>query len=304
MTSNPYTVTILNARYGGTYEGGQWVALPCDSFMVPYAAVGGDTECSEFFCDPQMPIGAGGTPQEAADRLSKEWVRWSEANGEWCPSSDWRWLSDTPHWKSIVARAETGLASTLPAAVLATIGASPYLSSACGSAVRLEYAASGGSLPIRPSNDLHRRCRLKQEFTAEPCVCPCHKTKDEGSSSPGQMNGVRPKVAWIDEVQSFGASGELQPLASAENLVPGEEDFSVEDLGRVLLDLDRCQHGRHAKDNCYGCPGEWSTGNLVLPPGTLVGHDLYGGEIRVPEDPKDFQVAQAWQVNPRGQRRR
>lgn len=29
-------------------------------------------------------------------------------------------------------------------------------------------------------------------------------------------------------------------------------------------DLDRCEHGRHSIDNCFGCPGGWSTGNLFL----------------------------------------
>lgn len=32
-------------------------------------------------------------------------------------------------------------------------------------------------------------------------------------------------------------------------------------------DLDRCAHGRHSIDPCYGCPGGWSTGNQFLIPG-------------------------------------
>lgn len=64
-------------------------------------------------------------------------------------------------------------------------------------------------------------------------------------------------------------------------------------------DLDRCEHGRHSRDNCLGCPGGWSTGNLYLAwpftglksPGASVriGTD-YGGNpimvtpIEVPED--------------------
>lgn len=57
----------------------------------------------------------------------------------------------------------------------------------------------------------------------------------------------------------------------------------VRDLSRwSLSDLDRCEHGRHLADTCWGCPGGWSTGNLCLEPGTLIGHALSGVEIRVP----------------------
>lgn len=49
-------------------------------------------------------------------------------------------------------------------------------------------------------------------------------------------------------------------------------------------DLDRCEHGRHVKDPCFGCPGGWSTGNLLVKPGTMIGHTLYGEPIRVLPD--------------------
>jgi hypothetical protein len=29
-------------------------------------------------------------------------------------------------------------------------------------------------------------------------------------------------------------------------------------------DLDRCEHGRHSIDHCFGCPGGQSTGNVFL----------------------------------------
>ena len=46
------------------------------------------------------------------------------------------------------------------------------------------------------------------------------------------------------------------PSASLQR--PGNRrDWSPEDL-------DRCEHGRHSTDNCFGCPGGWSTGNLFL----------------------------------------
>lgn len=46
-------------------------------------------------------------------------------------------------------------------------------------------------------------------------------------------------------------------------------------------DLDRCQHGRHRKDPCFGCPGGQSTGNLCLEEGQVLGHNVYGVPIVV-----------------------
>lgn len=66
-------------------------------------------------------------------------------------------------------------------------------------------------------------------------------------------------------------------------------------LAEVLLDLDRCEHGRHSKDPCSDCPEGWSTGNLLLPPGTVIGTGLHGGKIVVP--PADQRInPQAWRV--------
>ena len=50
-----------------------------------------------------------------------------------------------------------------------------------------------------------------------------------------------------------------------------------------LAALDRCIHGRHRADNCYGCPDGWSAGNLFLSPGQRVGTTLYGDPIIVPD---------------------
>jgi hypothetical protein len=44
-------------------------------------------------------------------------------------------------------------------------------------------------------------------------------------------------------------------------------------------DLDRCEHGRHSIDNCFSCPGGWSTGNLFLARiAVLEDHDYGSGE--------------------------
>lgn len=45
----------------------------------------------------------------------------------------------------------------------------------------------------------------------------------------------------------------------------------------TLSALDRCEHGRHAQDSCFSCPGGQSAGNLFLQPGQRIGTN-YGGE--------------------------
>lgn len=52
---------------------------------------------------------------------------------------------------------------------------------------------------------------------------------------------------------------------------------------RLVADLSRCQHGRHRGDVCSACGGS-SVGNTLLPPGTVVGHDISGRPYVVPED--------------------
>lgn len=48
-----------------------------------------------------------------------------------------------------------------------------------------------------------------------------------------------------------------------------------------LADLDRCEHGRHAVDNCLSCPDGWSTGNGYLEPNQRIGTTLGGEPITV-----------------------
>lgn len=57
-------------------------------------------------------------------------------------------------------------------------------------------------------------------------------------------------------------------------------------LAQILMDLDRCEHGRHAADRCLDCPDGQSTGNLLMPPGTRIGTGLRGQPIVVPPTDK------------------
>lgn len=65
---------------------------------------------------------------------------------------------------------------------------------------------------------------------------------------------------------------------------------------RLLQDLDRCEHGRHSIDSCFDCPDGQSAGNLVLKPGTLVGHTVHGAKIVVPLTLEERTDPRAWIV--------
>lgn len=63
--------TVFRSRYGGVYEGGEWVAVPCypgDSRLDP--AMDEDLTCQEFFMNPPVLVGAGRTPDEAITKLT------------------------------------------------------------------------------------------------------------------------------------------------------------------------------------------------------------------------------------------
>jgi hypothetical protein len=51
----------------------------------------------------------------------------------------------------------------------------------------------------------------------------------------------------------------------------------------VLADLDRCEHGRHCGNACFGCPEGVSPGNPHMQPGQVIGYGLDGIEIVVPD---------------------
>lgn len=62
---------------------------------------------------------------------------------------------------------------------------------------------------------------------------------------------------------------------------PSPQDRVNSKFARLLMDLHRCEHGRHEGDDCLDCGGR-STGNLLLQPGSVIGHTVHGLEIAVP----------------------
>ncbi len=81
------------------------------------------------------------------------------------------------------------------------------------------------------------------------------------------------------------------------------------DLAKILMDLDRCPHGRHAGDTCAGwvpgnimsgCVGGKSLGNPFMPaPGERIGTDLYGRPYVMPAGAPTQSTAEPSSWRPR-----
>lgn len=104
-------------------------------------------------------------------------------------------------------------------------------------------------------------------------------------SEPGTFYPCAPDVFARDYVEATAAA-------------PAEGDLTARALAAVLLDLDRCEHGRHSLDPCHSCPDGKSTGNKLMPPGRAIGHTVHGDRIWVPpadqrHDPKAWRIAPA-----------
>lgn len=70
-----FPIIIVQSRYGGTYEGGEWFALsnaeePTETLLE---ALGEDAECAGWFADNAHRIGVGDNPNDAyINLLQKE----------------------------------------------------------------------------------------------------------------------------------------------------------------------------------------------------------------------------------------
>jgi hypothetical protein len=79
--SGHYPFAVIQDRYGGSYSGGQWLAISCADHMEngAYRIVrcleggpqGGDVEAREFWTNPPSWIAVGATPDEAIRKLPK-----------------------------------------------------------------------------------------------------------------------------------------------------------------------------------------------------------------------------------------
>lgn len=90
-----YPVTITQARYGGTYEGGAWLAFYVDPEMFAKRidcdeAFGSDIECMDWWRENGREVGKGSTPDNALLNLceildAKFGAQlWQETETSWC----------------------------------------------------------------------------------------------------------------------------------------------------------------------------------------------------------------------------
>lgn len=86
----------------------------------------------------------------------------------------------------------------------------------------------------------------------------------------------------------------LGQLPQPDTQTPPSRDRDMERLGAILLDLDRCPHGRHTADPCADCGGK-SRGNPQLRPGEVIGYTVHAEPIVIPE-PANRHNPKAWKV--------
>ncbi len=61
--------TIVEARYGGAYEGAEYLAFPCNDNELPEGWDGDDITCHDFWFYNKDPVGKGSTAKEAKEDL-------------------------------------------------------------------------------------------------------------------------------------------------------------------------------------------------------------------------------------------
>jgi hypothetical protein len=75
-----WPVTIMRTRYGGVYEGGEWVAFNADPWSrwygksdgLPMEAFADDITCGDWWAsDAAALVGRGATPDEALKDLHR-----------------------------------------------------------------------------------------------------------------------------------------------------------------------------------------------------------------------------------------
>ena len=64
-----YPITIAQARYGGAYEGAEWIAFHLHPHDIPEEAFGDDSTCLAWWLDHGEGVGTGEAPQEAWENL-------------------------------------------------------------------------------------------------------------------------------------------------------------------------------------------------------------------------------------------
>lgn len=102
-------------------------------------------------------------------------------------------------------------------------------------------------------------------------------------------------VAHLDTIEVTLPSAPVKDAPSQDVYEKGFvlREQAVRSITSFFADLDRCEHGRHRQDNCFGCPDGQSSGNKLLETGRVIGHDYRGRQIVVPPQDQRRHVA-AW----------
>lgn len=105
--------------------------------------------------------------------------------------------------------------------------------------------------------------------------------------------GIQPPAHWVKTTFNSGQPGEFTVVyPPGYTLVTNERYYRLNEAVTLLDDLDRSAAGRHRGDSEFQDPSGTSQGNPLLPPGTHIGHTIYGRRIVVPE--KGLSVAKNW----------
>lgn len=85
VINDVWPLIIIRSRYGGTYEGGDWIACTETPSSLPQSIYGGDVACASFFSFLEdsgyrllrdnwpfrVAYGVGNTPEEAVKHLKQ-----------------------------------------------------------------------------------------------------------------------------------------------------------------------------------------------------------------------------------------
>jgi hypothetical protein len=94
-----------------------------------------------------------------------------------------------------------------------------------------------------------------------------------------------------------GIEHALDRTAQTEPTTPFARSLAdTQALVKILTDLDRCLHGRHQGDDCGSCGGT-SRGNHHMRTGTVIGYDLHGNHIVMPDRDHKHDPAN-WRATP------
>jgi len=89
----------------------------------------------------------------------------------------------------------------------------------------------------------------------------------------------------MDDQQERWRPGRPGPEPETMVVIPSSEWETTQreaKLGRILMELDRCPHGRHQDDPCYGCPEGISAGNPHMRTNEVIGYNRSGGTYVMP----------------------